>query len=88
MTAQDLGIREPIAWEDLRPEKQAQITNDLDGNEKNEPLYFRGTRMLTGELARLQSRKDDRPFVQGLTQIENEIYNLENDLNWKRLKIG
>jgi LPS O-antigen subunit length determinant protein (WzzB/FepE family) len=79
-TANALDIREPVAWDDLRPLRESrQITNDLGGKDVWEPLYFRGSRLLKAELDRLQGRKDDRPFVTGLTELDSQMIQLKND---------
>ena len=79
-TASKLGIEDPVTWDDLRPlRNQSQITNEIGDTNKSSPLYFRGTRFLQAELDQLTSREDDRPFVSGLTELENKILAAQND---------
>ena len=79
-TADSLGIREPVTWDDLRPlRKSTQITNELGTKDNTQPLFFRGTRFLRAELDRLKGRIDDRPFVGGIVELENKIIQIEND---------
>ena len=79
-TAESLGINEPVTWDDLRPlRKSTQITNELGERDDDMPLYFRGTRLLRAELDQLKNRADDRPFVPSLTELENQIVQLQND---------
>jgi LPS O-antigen subunit length determinant protein (WzzB/FepE family) len=79
-TATELGIREPVSWDDLRPErKSTQIVNDLGSKDDFAPLYFRGTRLLQAELELLRSRADDKPFIEGLTDLESQILQLRYD---------
>ena len=79
-TAEGLGISDPVSWDDLRPErKSAQIINELTSEDDFAPLYFRGTRLLQAELDLLRSRTDDKPFIGGLTELENQILQLRHD---------
>lgn len=79
-TAESLGIKEPITWDDLRPKRDStQIINDINGGDKAEPLYFLGTRLLQAELSMLKNRPDDRPYVAGLTELEARLAELQND---------
>jgi len=82
-----LSIREPVAWDDLRPlRKPSQVTNEIGGKDTSTPLYFYGSRLLEAELDQLKSRSDDRPFVAGLTDLENQIIQAQNDHRIKALK--
>jgi LPS O-antigen subunit length determinant protein (WzzB/FepE family) len=86
-TAERLGIEEPVTWDDLRPlRKSTQVINELGAGKDSSPDYFRGTRLLAAELARLQQRQDDRPFVGGLTELEKQIVEIENDPQLAALK--
>jgi len=79
-TADSLGIREPVTWDDLRPLRKAtQITNELGNKEDSRPLFFRGTRFLSAELNRLKERNDDRPFISGITELEKKMATIKND---------
>lgn len=87
MTANTLNLTDPVSWDDLRPNRDAsQITNELAGTDERLPLYFQGTRILNAELARLESRKDDRPFISELPELEKQISELENDTKIAALK--
>jgi len=78
--AEALNIQEPVTWDDLRPlRKPTQITNEYGGTDTSEPLYFRGTRLLQAELDRLKGRQDDRPFTSDLSELENQLIQLQND---------
>ena len=86
-TAKVLNIVAPVTWEDLRTDRVAsEINNEFGGADKSEPLYFQGTRILSAELKRLESRSDDRPFISGLTDLEKQILELENDPKIAALK--
>ena len=86
-TAKGLGISDPVSWDDLRPErKSTQIINELNGEGDFAPLYFRGTRLLQAELDRLASRADDKPFIDGLTDLENQVLQLRYDPRIEALK--
>ncbi len=79
-TADALSIEEPVTWDDLRPLRElTQITNELGGKGRADPLYFRGARVLTAELDSLKSREDDRPFISGLIELENQLIQVQND---------
>ena len=85
--ATSLGITEPVSWDDLRPRRQpAQVTNEINSKETTVPLYFRGTRLLNAELVLLKNRKDDKPFITGLTELENKIFEIQNDPKIAALK--
>lgn len=78
--ATELEIREPVIWDDLRPlRKSTQITNEIGDNDSSAPLYFRGTRLLNAELVQLKERKDDKPFIVGLTELEKQILEFQDD---------
>ena len=86
-TAERLGIEEPVTWDDLRPlRKSTQVINEIGNGKDSSPDYFRGTRLLSAELARLQERQDDRPFVGGLTELEKQIVEIQNDPQLAALK--
>jgi LPS O-antigen subunit length determinant protein (WzzB/FepE family) len=86
-TATRLGIEEPVTWDDLRPlRKSTQVINEFGESKESSPDYFRGTRLLSAELARLQERQDDRPFVGGLTELEKQIVEIQNDPQLAALK--
>ena len=86
-TAKALGIVDPVTWDDLRTSRIAsQITNEFGGKEKSIPHYFQGSRILSAELERLNSRQDDRPFVSGLAELEMQIQELQNDHKIAALK--
>lgn len=86
-TAEMLNLVDPVTWDDLRPGHDAsQITNELAGTDASLPLYFQGTRILNAELARLESRKNDRPFIGELSKLEKQISELENDPKIAALK--
>lgn len=75
-----LDIFEPITWDDLRKTREtSQITNEFGGTDQSKPLYFQGERILMAELKRLNARQDDKPFIDGLTEIETQIEELKND---------
>ena len=75
-----LNIQEPVTWDDLRPlRKSTQITNELGGSDSTDPLYFRGVRLMTAELDTLKNREDDRPFISGLTELENQLIQIQDD---------
>ena len=79
-TATQLGIKEPVTWDDLRPlRKSTQITNELGDKDSTVPLYFRGSRLINAELVQLKERKDDKPFIGGLTELEAKIIEIQND---------
>jgi LPS O-antigen subunit length determinant protein (WzzB/FepE family) len=79
-TAESLNIQEPVTWDDLRPLRElTQITNELGSKGRTAPLYFRGARLLKAELDSLKNRKDDRPFISGLIELENELIQVQND---------
>jgi len=85
--ATGLEIREPVTWDDLRPlRKSPQITNELGNNDSSQPLYFRGIRLLNAELVQLQERKDDKPFISELTELENQILEFQDDQKMAALK--
>jgi hypothetical protein len=64
----------------MRPERQpVQVTNEIGNNDSNVPLYFRGTELLQAELSLLKTRQDDRPFIAGIADLENEIIKAKND---------
>ena len=87
-TAKSLNIVEPVTWDDLRPNRQpSQITNELGETTKASPLYFQGSRILSAEIQRLKSRKDDTPFISNYDQIKQDIQNLKNDPEIAALKI-
>jgi LPS O-antigen subunit length determinant protein (WzzB/FepE family) len=72
--ARALNIVKPVTWDDMRPERQpVQVTNEIGNNDSNVPLYFRGTELLQAELSLLKTRQDDRPFIAGIADLENEI---------------
>ena len=86
-TANALNIREPVTWDDLRPlRRSSQVTNEIGDKDSTAPLYFRGSRLLEAELERLKSRRDDRPFVAGLADLENQIIQAQNDPRIAALK--
>ncbi len=86
-TAKTLNIVDPVTWDGLRPSRDtSQITNELAGTDDKLPLYFQGTRILDAELARLEGRKDDRPFLGELSKLEKQISELENDPKIAALK--
>jgi LPS O-antigen subunit length determinant protein (WzzB/FepE family) len=86
-TANALNLVDPVTWDDLRPSRDtSQITNELAGTDDRLPLYFQGTRILNAELARLESRKDDKPFIGELSKLEKQISELENDPKIAALK--
>jgi len=86
-TANTLNIVDPVFWDDFRPDRAtSQITNDLAGTDDRLPLYFQGTRILNAELARLENRKDDKPFISELPNLEKQIFELENDPKIAALK--
>ena len=79
-TAEELGISDPVSWDDLRPEREsAQVINELNSEDDFAPLYFRGTRLLQAEVDRLRNRADDKPFIGGLTDLESQILQLRHD---------
>jgi LPS O-antigen subunit length determinant protein (WzzB/FepE family) len=78
--ARALNIVKPVTWDDMRPERQpVQVTNEIGNNDSNVPLYFRGTELLQAELSLLKTRQDDRPFIAGIADLENEIIKAKND---------
>jgi len=85
--ASALNLIDPVFWDDLRPSRETSpITNELVGTNDRLPLYFQGTRILDAELTRLESRKDDRPFIGVLSNLEKQIIELENDPKIAALK--
>ncbi len=79
-TATQLGIKEPVTWDDLRPlRKSTQVINELGDGDNTLPAYFRGTRLLQAEFTQLKEREDDKPFVGGLTELEKQIIEIQND---------
>lgn len=85
--AESLNIDDPVSWDDLRPLRiPTQINNEVVSKPNDEPTYFRGTRLLKAELEQLKNRKDDRPFVPGISEIENRIIQAENDPRLAALK--
>jgi LPS O-antigen subunit length determinant protein (WzzB/FepE family) len=86
-TAESLGIKDPVTWDDLRPERRSsQITNELGDSDFAVPLYFRGIRLLNAELNLLSQRENDKPFIGDLTSLEKEIIQLRNDPRIATLK--
>lgn len=86
-TARALNIVDPVTWDDLRSNRnKSQITNEFGGKDHTAPRYFQGTRILTAELNRLRSRSDDKPFIEGLADLEKQISELENDPKIAALK--
>ena len=86
-TANVLSIREPVTWDDLRPSrKSSQVTNEIGSKEGSAPLYFQGSRLLNAELERLKARNDDKPFIAGLADLENQIIQAQNDPRIAALK--
>ncbi len=86
-TAQVLNIVDPVTWDDLRSSRDSsQIINEFGGTDKSAPHYFQGTRILQAELNRLKLREDDKPFVNGLTDLEKKINELDNDPKIAALK--
>ncbi|MCP4487381.1 MAG: hypothetical protein GY820_08700 [Gammaproteobacteria bacterium] len=87
-TANGLEIVQPVTWDDLRASREiSQIINEFGGTDKSMPRYFQGTRILTAELNRLKSRKDDRPFIKDLPDIQKQISLLENDPKIAALRV-
>ena len=80
-TAAALGIEDPVTWDDLRPQlNSAQINKELGAKDiPPAPLYLRGARVLNAELVMIRARKDVKPFVSGLTEIEKQIMKTKND---------
>jgi len=79
-TAAQLGINEPVTWDDLRPlRKSTQVINELGNGDNTLPDYFRGTRLLQAEFTQLKEREDDKPFVGDLTEFEKQIIKIQND---------
>ena len=78
--AEALNITKPVNWDDMRPERDStQVTNQIGNQDDKIPLYFQGTQLLQAELGRLKARQDDRPFIAGLTDLENQIIKAQND---------
>lgn len=86
-TAARLEIRDPLSWESFSSrQKSDQIKSELEIEAKDPPLFFRGTRLLQGELDQLKARENDKPFVEGISKLELEIYKLKNDSKLAALK--
>jgi chain length determinant protein (polysaccharide antigen chain regulator) len=86
-TATQLGIDEPVTWDDLRPlRKSTQVVNELGNGDNTLPAYFRGTRLLEAELTQFKERQDDKPFVGGLTELERQVKEIQDDPKLAALK--
>jgi len=86
-TARQLDLTGPVHWDDLRPLRESsQVINEVRNGEEELPDYFRGTRLLEAELARLQEREIDKPFIDGLTELENQIAEIRSDPELAALK--
>jgi LPS O-antigen subunit length determinant protein (WzzB/FepE family) len=86
-TAKALNIINPVTWEDLRDKQpNAQVFNDLTSAEKNEPLYFRGSKYLTAEIDMLKKRTDDSLYIDKVPTLKMELATLKNDTALKALK--
>lgn len=85
--AEALEIEGPVTWDDLRATRpNAQIFNDLDSSEKEEPLYFQGTRFLNAEIKLLESRTNDLLFVESASELQLKLSKLKADTRLNALK--
>ena len=70
--ARSLGVRDRI-----------DVTNVVQNNQLNSstsstPLYYRGFRALSSESETLKNRKSDDPFIEGLRDLQENLYMLRS----------
>lgn len=75
--ASSLKLAEPSSMIDLGKQKRTQVQVDIQG--KNEPLYLRGTRLITAELEQLKSRQPDYFPDNKVRELEVNISLMEHN---------
>jgi chain length determinant protein (polysaccharide antigen chain regulator) len=71
--AETLGIKDAGAFPDVANKTQERLTV----NTAQLPLYMRGTVALEAEIAVLESRKSDEPFISGFRDLQEQLGLLE-----------
>lgn len=84
--ATSLEITEPVALNQLgrQPSSRVEILADIRG--QNEPLYLRGSRLLSAELGQLKSRSPDFYPDSEVRNLESQIAILEHNRRIEILK--
>ena len=52
--------------------------NKLNSSTSSTPLYYRGFRALSSESETLKNRKSDDPFIEGLRDLQENLYMLRS----------